>query len=205
MKNPTLKSRQLIIPLLLFCCQVSALAQDGPGGIGTTDGTSTLKLWLRADKGVFTDAGVTPAANGQAVQQWNDQSGNKLHGAQAFAKYRPVLTATSFNGFPALTFSANGTLLNATLDISPSINPNITVFAVASHTDMNGITQYSKLWGHDNAPFDRAIGYDPRAASTFTFFDGSQAADFPFRSGSPATPDKPFLSSIIYTPDTFKG
>ncbi|MEM6641610.1 MAG: hypothetical protein AAF616_01410 [Bacteroidota bacterium] len=41
----------------------------GPGGVA--DG---LSLWLKADSEVFSDLGATPADDGDAVQQWNDQS-----------------------------------------------------------------------------------------------------------------------------------
>ena len=52
----------------------------GPGGIETTDGTSSLQLWLDAnDSGtLFQDAGMTNpvTAGGQNVAGWADKSGN---------------------------------------------------------------------------------------------------------------------------------
>src|SRR5690606_25565452 len=44
------------------------LGQTGPGGVGDS---SNNVLWLSADYGVYSDAGVTPAKNGANVRQWN--------------------------------------------------------------------------------------------------------------------------------------
>lgn len=62
-------------------------------------------LWLKADAGVYTDAGITAATNGQTVQQWNDQSGNNKHATQAIAANRPTLITNALNGKPLLRFS----------------------------------------------------------------------------------------------------
>ncbi|MFH1853505.1 MAG: DUF2341 domain-containing protein, partial [Candidatus Neomarinimicrobiota bacterium] len=60
---------------------------------GTPGTLSNLQLWLRADVGVYSDAGVTPATEGQSVRQWNDQSGNSRHFTGAVK--RPVFRAAS--------------------------------------------------------------------------------------------------------------
>jgi hypothetical protein len=61
----------LLVLHLLF---VTVNAQNGPGGVGDTSGTSNLVLWLAADYGVIVDAN-------QHVTQWTDHSG---YGAHAF-------------------------------------------------------------------------------------------------------------------------
>ena len=38
-----------------------------------------LWAWYKADEGVYSDAGVTPAVDTDAVQYWADQSGNAHH------------------------------------------------------------------------------------------------------------------------------
>lgn len=59
----------------------------GAGGIGSVSGSGSARLWqptdiaglqawYSADVGVYTDAGITLATDGQTVQQWNDRSGN---------------------------------------------------------------------------------------------------------------------------------
>ncbi len=48
--------------------------------------------WYVAERGVYRDAGVTAAANGDGVAQWNDLSGAGNHLTQATAGGRPVLS-----------------------------------------------------------------------------------------------------------------
>src|SRR5690606_3653497 len=66
---------------------------------------SPLALW-DAGAGVYSDEGTTPAADGALVQQWNDQSGNGHHVAQATAGARPTFRAAveSLNGLPGVEF-----------------------------------------------------------------------------------------------------
>ena len=115
-----------------------SLANSKPGSLlpnGTTNGTATNVffdnnstilnalpacdpvLWLKADAGAFTDAGITPANEGQPVQQWNDQSANAFHCAQPDLTKRPVWQANAIYGKPALFFdgvNGNYWLENAT-------------------------------------------------------------------------------------------
>lgn len=56
----------------------TSIAQTGPAGVGTTDGTSALKMWLDAGNGVFTDTEQTkPAQGGDRVKFWKDLSGSQ--------------------------------------------------------------------------------------------------------------------------------
>ncbi len=65
---------------------------------------SGVSLWLKADQGVYSDAGVTPAVNGGTVQQWNDFSGNNRHAIQTTAANQPLLATNVLNGRPAIRF-----------------------------------------------------------------------------------------------------
>jgi len=69
---------------------------------------ANLQLWLKADVGVYKDAGVTLAINSDSVQQWNDQSGNGHHATQAASGNRPGYRASIQNGLPAVRFAAAG-------------------------------------------------------------------------------------------------
>lgn len=80
-----------------------ARAQTGPGGVGNS---STNVLWLSGDNGVFSDAGVTPAANTNNVRQWNDRSGNAGHAIQATVGQRPNYIVGALNGYPVLRYTA---------------------------------------------------------------------------------------------------
>ncbi|MCS7004084.1 MAG: hypothetical protein NZM38_02020 [Cytophagales bacterium] len=76
----------------------SLCAQTGPGGVGTTDGTSALRQWLRAD------AGLTLV--GDSVSAWAEQSGVSATYTPVNADARPVrvLSHSAFNNQPVLRF-----------------------------------------------------------------------------------------------------
>ena len=81
-------------------------AQTGPGGVGNS---TTNVLWLGADHGVFSDAGLTPAVSGANAWQWNDRSGNGSNAMQAMAAQRPNYISGALNGKPVLRFTAANT------------------------------------------------------------------------------------------------
>ena len=67
--------------------------------------TTNLWTWLKADAGVYSDAGTTPATNGGTVQQWNDSHTGARHFAQATAGNRPTWVTNAINTtLPALRF-----------------------------------------------------------------------------------------------------
>jgi len=73
-----------------------------------TPGTITdLQLWLRSDVGVYSDAGITAAIEGESAVQWNDQSGNDRHFTSGLKK--PVFrsAAATLNNTAALEFIGN--------------------------------------------------------------------------------------------------
>jgi hypothetical protein len=93
--------------LLFFVLSLSSpiLSQTGPAGVGTnTVSICQNRFWLKADVGVFNDAGTTLASNGNLVQQWNDQSGVANNAIQATSGRRPRYVSNAINGFPAMRF-----------------------------------------------------------------------------------------------------
>ncbi|MGC4101275.1 LamG-like jellyroll fold domain-containing protein [Ferruginibacter sp.] len=95
-------------------------------------------LWLKADAGVYTDAGVTSAGNGQTVQQWNDQSSNGNHVTQTTAANKPTFKLPDATGQPALYFDGvNGkNFLNNTTSNLVTAGAARTVF-IAARRDCN--------------------------------------------------------------------
>jgi hypothetical protein len=82
-----------------------SLAAPQPG-FTPADYGDDLILWLDAEVGVYKDAGTTLAADGETVQQWNDQSGNGYHMSQGTAGDRPTFRATSaLTNQPAVQFN----------------------------------------------------------------------------------------------------
>jgi hypothetical protein len=75
-----------------------AIAQTGPGGVGKTDGSSSLRLWLDA-----SDVS-TKTLNVTNVTQWNDKSGNGYNASQATASQQPANNGTGINSRQTITF-----------------------------------------------------------------------------------------------------
>lgn len=99
-----------ILMLNIFSIPFLASAQTGPGGVGNGTGSGGQplnRLWLRADAGVFNDAGATAANNNDLLWQWNDQSSNSAYAVQATAGSRPTYLTNVLNGLPVVRF--NGT------------------------------------------------------------------------------------------------
>lgn len=74
---------------------ISAFAQTGPGGVGTS---ASNILWLKADK-------ITGLADGDKVSSWSDISGNGKNVTQSSIPAQPVYNTGQVNGFPAIYFS----------------------------------------------------------------------------------------------------
>jgi Secretion system C-terminal sorting domain len=81
-----------------------SISNDGPGGIGATDGSSNLKLWL--------DASLIKGASGDALLTWPDQSGNGYNatnnaGGTEFPLLKTGSDANNPNGLNFINFSTN--------------------------------------------------------------------------------------------------
>ena len=63
--------KKLTLQLLLVFIAIYGVSQEGPGGVGETDGSSSLLLWLNAD--------YTQQDSGIHVGLWLDQSGYSNH------------------------------------------------------------------------------------------------------------------------------
>ena len=105
----------------------------GPGGVGYTDGSSNLELWLRADSGVIADGSG-------AVSDWLDISGNGHIAAQPFPSEQPGYQAGAINGRPALRFDYDRLSLG---DLSADFPAAAYLFAVATiNNDPDGYGIY---------------------------------------------------------------
>jgi hypothetical protein len=93
---------KLLSTLLMILLLSSELFAQSPGGV-----TGNLRWWLKANAGTFTDNGITPAADGQNVQQWSDQSAIANHTRQTTAGHKPVFRTNIINGNPVLRFSSD--------------------------------------------------------------------------------------------------
>ncbi len=86
--------------LLVSLCVVSfvffnnaSLALAAPGGVQTD-----LGLWLKANAGVFSDAGTTAATDGAEIQEWQDQSSAGIDATEATnSNQRPTFQSDAAN------------------------------------------------------------------------------------------------------------
>jgi CSLREA domain-containing protein len=85
---------------------------DGPGGVGITNGSTNLVLWLRADKGVYSDAGcATVATDTSNVACWRDQSGYARSYTQSTGGSQPNYYTIGRNNLPVLRFNGSSDYL----------------------------------------------------------------------------------------------
>ena len=73
------------------------IGSTGPGGVGATDGTSPLQLWVKADAGTGT------TTDDVTVSSWTDQSG---FGRNMTGVNSPSFKNNIINGMPVLQFAA---------------------------------------------------------------------------------------------------
>ncbi len=107
-------------------------AQNGPGGIGKTDGSSSLKLWLDADN--ITGNPANNPSNGAGILSWSDLSGNANHFIGTSSNAPSYQTTV----LPAVNFDAgSGQFLNAS---SPQSFAKTSAFVLAKLTK-NGSSQ----------------------------------------------------------------
>lgn len=121
----------LFVTALLFVSNLLN-AQKGPGGVGNTDGTSNLKLWLSAG------AGTSTTTNGATISSWNDLSGWGYHVTQATTANQPIYTTNSLNGQPAITFDGvNDYFSRSSYPLFATNTSPLTVFVVFNPTDLS--------------------------------------------------------------------
>jgi hypothetical protein len=86
------------IILLFLLVVVNAATAQSPGGVSTNN-----KLWLKANTGVSTLAGL--------VTGWSDQSGS--NNASTVNGVAPTVTSSAINSYPAVNFGGSGGLQGA--------------------------------------------------------------------------------------------
>ncbi|MGF1557855.1 MAG: hypothetical protein ACFCUL_02100 [Flavobacteriaceae bacterium] len=89
------------IGIVVLLCQIG-FSQTGPGGVGTNDGTSSLKIWYDASAGV--------SLTGSLVNSVINQAGVPALDLSETGSQRPTLVPASVNGFDAISFSGSNRL-----------------------------------------------------------------------------------------------
>lgn len=96
-----------------------------------------LKLWFHPNSGIYKDAGITPAADGDSIQQWNDASGGGYNATENTASRRPVYRAGAINGFAAVDtgVTAHSDLTNRSIG---SVSGHLTLIVLFYTTNGTG-------------------------------------------------------------------
>ena len=94
----------IILFVLTLILASPMFSQTGPGGVGSTDGTSNLEIWLTASD-LNGDGDLTNnPTNGTSVSAWVDKSGN-LNNFTQTGTNRPTYTITGV--FNSVNFNAS--------------------------------------------------------------------------------------------------
>jgi len=162
---------------------------NGPGGVEIANSTSNLALWLKAN-----------TIPGTPVASWTDNSGYARNATQGNVTFQPTLATSALNGQPTVRFDGTNDTMSVPLDISPSVNPNITIFTVFNSTTATN-APYRKIYGNDDGGFDRTIGLDNRSGTNnFTYFGGSGVNNY-----FTLAANTYYLSSHTYSTTNFNG
>ena len=117
---------------------------------------ATPQLWLKADAGIFSDAGITLATHGQSIQEWHDQSGNgrnatALGGAGTLPTFVDSGSAT-YNGLPVVNFDNSGTQYLENLTALAGNYP-LNIFVVSNQALVQDAEVFSMNNGATNAHY----------------------------------------------------
>lgn len=124
----------------ILCIHSFGLAQTGPGGVGTNDGTSSLVLWL--------DANTMTGTNGSVLNSWGDNSGNNF---DLSAGNGATFMSAAINGYPAFNF--NGTSQYFERPFTAAITP--ASFTVFSATRVTATNRYKAVISNRDDPGGR--------------------------------------------------
>ncbi|CAA0245745.1 DUF11 domain-containing protein [Tenacibaculum maritimum] len=163
--------KRIVIILLFFIniIDIKIYSQTGPGGVGANDGTSNLKVWLRADD-INGDGNLSnnPVV-GTKISVWNDYSGNANHYTNASTVESPTHTLGVFNAINFDAAAASVQFLNANvggtyIDASTffALNP-ANIGPSNSLFDNGSYSLRSRQWSNTNR-----IGYTRYGAADYT-------------------------------------
>jgi hypothetical protein len=125
----------------------------GPGGVGSTDGSSNLVLWL--------DAGSLSTS---PVSLWVDQSGNGNDASQGTVTNQPAWVSNQLNDQPVLRFDGSNHFMAVDDDPSLDGTSGLTILSVIK-PDAVGNNYQSFLSKRDD--------YNTEASYTLLFYDAS--------------------------------
>lgn len=159
-----------------FTLAVYNSANDGPGGVGGTNGASSLVLWLNANK--------VSGTNGSTITTWNDQSG---YGNDFTVGNGAVFNTSGVNGYP--TFSFNGTSHYFERPFSSSLTPS--TFTIFSANNVSSSGNYKAVISNrDDPPGNETRGfilYSVPTSNNWDFWTGNTTIAWQMTGGTTST------------------
>lgn len=157
---------RISILLTLLSISFFSHAQTGPGGVGNSNGSSSLKIWFRPDYGL--------AAGGDSlVNGWGNSAGVdslKISGATGA---KPKFYTTQWNGYNAMQFSGHEYLTTgACINSSNFVTDQASSFVVSNgeNSEQNGVVYGMNPLGQNNfaayIPWADSIIFDLGNANT---------------------------------------
>ena len=169
------KQYRLFIFFLFFLSSIFVFGQDGPGGVGTTNGSSDLSLWLDAN----TITGI--ANNANMTGTWLDQSGNGNNAAIGTAPQYKKWGAG--NGQSSLLFDAsNSEYMQVTTNSEVMPTGELSVFVMANYETISSswgsiISSYSVDAANDGWAFERETGTNQMRYYVDDYYNAARRCD----------------------------
>ncbi len=177
----------------MFCTIANIKAQNGPGGVGATNGTSNLVLWLKANS--------LTQANGSIVTSWPDQSGYG-NNATAPANREPNFTTGVYNNYPAISFTSTQFDHLRVADATSLKPSTISIFIVGKYYD--GVTGGYEIFLAKNSSWDWIDGYaitlNSNRTGSFTYLSNWSA----YSINGALTASTPVIFNSIYNKVDFR-
>ncbi|MBC7387772.1 MAG: hypothetical protein H7329_01050, partial [Opitutaceae bacterium] len=147
-----------VISIFFIFFATQLFGQTGPAGVGNDDGTSSLKLWLDADRNVYSDTILKrKTIDNERILAWKDLSGSKN---DVFAKTdssRPtlVLHNSFLNDCSSVRFTRNAgnkNKRNYLQSKSFSSTNDITIYTVFYSLSKGGGNNFSPFKSNGSIP-----------------------------------------------------
>ncbi|HNB52294.1 MAG TPA: hypothetical protein PK530_10145, partial [Anaerolineales bacterium] len=173
---------------------------DGPGGVGSTDGNSTLELWLRADQGIFSDTACTTlTTNTSDVACWQDQSGNLRSYIQSTVANQPNYFTNVLNNQPVLRFNGVSDYLANPGSGGAVLGAGDDTFTYLSTWMSNVSSSYQVIFEQNNATLVGGMRAAFLVSPGGSYGFNGEANDF--HNATPFTSGQFELSSIVLNGD----
>jgi len=122
------------LAFFLFLFNIKSSFSQSPGGF-----SSNLVVWLKADKGVYKDAGTSPALNNDNVQQWTNLAPLSTKNAlQTVSSSQPFFGSSTYNYNPVISNPDNDRFITIPgLNLASNALGGGGIFVVYNYNDIN--------------------------------------------------------------------